>query len=233
MNILVFQHLAVEHPGLFRDLWRAAGHVVRIVALDEGEAIPDLGGFDLLAVMGGPQDVWQVERFPWLAAEMAAIRDWVLAGRPYLGICLGHQLLAEAMGGKVGPMAVPEVGLTTVQLTEAGRADPVLGGLGPEVAAFQWHGAEVQRLPEGAEVLAVNAACQVQAMRIKRAWGIQFHIEMTETTVAEWSAVPEYRAAMERVMGPAAAGLAAELAPVLPDFAKVARMVDAGIGRVA
>ncbi|MFO1175454.1 MAG: type 1 glutamine amidotransferase [Paracoccaceae bacterium] len=229
MNILVFQHLGVEHPGVFRDFWREAGHSVHIAALDEGAPIPDLSGFDLLAVMGGPMDVWQTEAHPWLLPEMAAIRSWVRdLGRPYLGICLGHQLLAQATGGKVGRMAVPEVGVTTTALTAEGRKDRLFAGLPPQVQAFQWHGAEVQHLPEGAVVLAANDACPVQALRVgPRAWGIQFHIEMTPSTVAEWSAVPEYAASMERALGPQrAAGLGPELAVHLPAFTAMARQIN-------
>lgn len=234
MNILVFQHLAVEHPGIFRDLWHEGGHRVEIVALDEGAPIPDLVGFDLLAVMGGPMDVWEVAKHPWLRAEMAAIRAWVLdLGRPYFGICLGHQLLAEALGGKVGRMAVPEVGVTVTQATEAGRADRLLSGLGSEVQAFQWHGAEVQRVPDGGVILAGNAACPVQALRVGQwAWGIQFHIEMTATTVREWSAVPEYAVSMAAALGAERArGLEAELAGHLPAFNAMARQIDSNLFR--
>lgn len=232
MNILVFQHLAVEHPGIFRDLWQEGGHRVHIVALDEGAAIPDLAGFDLLAVMGGPMDVWEGDRHPWLLAEMTAIRRWVLdLGRPYFGICLGHQLLAEALGGKVGRMAVPEVGVTATRLTPEGRGDPLLAGFGDEVRAFQWHGAEVQHLPEGAVTLAGNAACPVQALRIGRwAWGLQFHVEMTATTVTEWSAVPEYAASMAAALGgERARGLEAELAGHLPAFNAMARRINGNL----
>lgn len=234
MNILVFQHLDVEHPGIFRDLWREAGHRVTIIALDEGAPIPDLAGFDLLAVMGGPMDVWQTGSHPWLLDELAAIRAWVRdLGRPYFGICLGHQLLAEALGGKVGRMALPEVGVTATALTEAGRADPLFAGFDGELQAFQWHGAEVQRLPEGGVTLAGNAACPVQALRVgRRAWGIQFHVEMTATTVAEWSAVPDYAASMATALGAERArGLEAELAGHLPAFNGMARRINDNLFR--
>ncbi|MCF8480185.1 MAG: type 1 glutamine amidotransferase [Rhodospirillum sp.] len=229
MHILVFQHLAVEHPGIFRDFWRAEGHAAHIVALDEGDSIPDMAGFDLLAVMGGPMDVWDVDKHPWLIPEMAAIQHWVrVLGRPYLGICLGHQLLAEALGGKVGRMAKPEVGVTETALMPEGRTDSLFAGLASDLQVFEWHGAEVQSLPKEGVILAANAACPVQAMRVgDRAWGIQFHVEMTPTTVAEWSAVPEYLSSMEAAMGvERARGLEAELAGHLPAFNTLARRIN-------
>lgn len=234
MKILVFQHLAVEHPGIFRDFWRQAGHDMHVVALDEGDAIPDLAGFDLLAVMGGPMDVWDTDRHPWLVAEMAAIRAWVRdLGRPYFGICLGHQLLAQALGGTTGLMAAPEVGVTISHLTAQGCADPLFRGLDPALSVFQWHGAEVQTLPADGVILASNAACPVQAMRIgPHAWGIQFHVEMTPNTVAEWSAVPEYAASIDRALGAARArGLQAELAGLLPGFNAMARQINDNLFR--
>ncbi|MEZ5798377.1 MAG: type 1 glutamine amidotransferase [Paracoccaceae bacterium] len=236
MKILVFQHLGVEHPGVFRDFWREAGHAVHIAALDQGAPIPDLAGFDLLAVMGGPMDVWQTAAHPWLVPEMAAIRAWVRdLGRPYLGICLGHQLLAQATGGRVGRMARPEVGLTSAGLTAEGRADGLFAGLPDRLATFQWHGAEVQALPPDAVVLAANEACPVQALRVgRRAWGIQFHVEMTPDTVAEWAAVPEYAASLAQALGAErAAGLGAELAGHLPGFTATARQINANLMRAA
>ena len=98
MKILVLQHADVEHPGSFHKLLQEDGHSWDAVELDAGEALPPIDGYDALWVMGGPMDVWQKDEHPWLKAEKAFIRDAVKGrGVPFLGLCLGHQLLAEAL----------------------------------------------------------------------------------------------------------------------------------------
>lgn len=229
MRILVFQHLAIEHPGIFATLWADAGHRLHTVELDEGAPIPELRGFDLLVVMGGPMDVWQEDAHPWFVPEKAAIRHWVRdLERPFLGICLGHQLLADALGGTVGLMERPEVGLLDVELTEPGRADPLFAGIDPVIGTLQWHGAEVTRVPDGGEVLASNAASRVQAMRWGRhAYGFQCHVEIDDSTVGDWACVPEYKANLERMLGAGAATrLSARVARELPSFHATARTLN-------
>jgi GMP synthase-like glutamine amidotransferase len=224
MKILVFQHVAVEHPGSFRDIMREAGHSMHAVELDENEPIPDLAGYDILLVMGGPMDVWEEDIYPWLKAEKAAIREWVAAGRPYLGMCLGEQLLAVAMGGKVTLMtAPPEVGMSEVSITP----DLIFQGIGPLCTCFQWHGAEVVELPPGARLLATSPGCAVQAFAIgTHAYGLQFHMELTETTAAEWGALPAYAQALETVKGQRAmAALEAEVSQNLPALKSTAAIL--------
>ena len=203
MKILVFQHVASEHPGSFRDIMAIRGCSMHQVELDEGDAIPPLDGFDIMLVMGGPMDVWEEEKFPWLRQEKAAIHEWVSAGRPYLGMCLGNQLLAEAMGGKATLMtAPPEVGMSKVRQV---LPDPIFKNVPELCTCFQWHGAEVSELPEGSRLLATSPGCDVQGFAIgQHAYGLQFHMELTDTTTAEWGALPEYAAALERVKGPGA-----------------------------
>lgn len=229
MRILVFQHLAVEHPGTFRDLWQAKNHEWHVVELDEGDTIPPLEGFDLLVVMGGPQDVWQEDIHPWLVPEKAAIRRWVGdLGKPYLGICLGHQLLVEAMGGHVGLMDRPEVGLADVELTPEGLNDPLLLGMGRTMHTFQWHGAEAKKLPAGVTILARNPACAVQAIRYgEHAYGLQYHVEITPDTVSDWEAVPAYKISLEQSLGPEeAARLKQTVEPHLVSFRATAQRID-------
>lgn len=229
MHILVFQHISIEHPGVFRDLWAEGGHTWRAVELDAGESIPALDGFDLMVAMGGPMDVWQEPEHPWLIPEKAAIRRWVKdLERPFLGICLGHQLLADALGGRVTPMARPEVGVVEVDLTADGRTDPLLAGSRELIEALQWHGAEISALPPGGRTLATNAASPFQAIRWgKYAYGFQYHIEIAATTVSEWSAVPEYKAALDRTLGADGAALLDKLvADSLPKFLAAVRQLN-------
>jgi GMP synthase-like glutamine amidotransferase len=205
VRVLVFQHIDVEHPGVFRDFMRADGNDWEVIALDRGQRIPEsMVAYDALLVMGGPMDVWDEDTLPWLRDEKRAIHRWVVqAGKPFLGICLGHQLLGEVIGGSVGRMSTSEVGLCNVEITPAGRGHEFFAGIESRFTCFQWHSAEVQRLPPSAVVCAVNDAGTIQAFRYGPcAFGLQFHVEITPDTVREWGTVPAYRASLEKVIGP-------------------------------
>ncbi|MEM7523014.1 MAG: type 1 glutamine amidotransferase [Pseudomonadota bacterium] len=228
MKILTLMHARVEHPGRFREFLAEDGHEWVPVELDEGETPPSLDGFDALWVMGGPQDVWQEDEYPWLAEEKRFIREAVEdRGLPYLGLCLGHQLLAEALGGEVGPSKIPEIGVMDVQLTEDGANGVFLDDLPDVFPSLQWHGAEVTKLPPGATVMATSPACAVQAMRWHNtAYSVQFHLETEDDTVDNWSKIPTYAKALESALGAGAADtLRAECAARMDEFAKMAERV--------
>ncbi|HVJ36143.1 MAG TPA: type 1 glutamine amidotransferase [Terriglobia bacterium] len=236
MRFLVFQHIACEHPGILRDFLARDGIAWDAVELDEGDAIPALDRYDALWVMGGPMDVWEEDRHPWLIAEKQAIREAVLERRlPYLGLCLGHQLLASALGGAVGKMAAPEVGILDVDLNAAGSADPLFAGLPQRLAALQWHGAEVQRLPDNARALAHSPLCPIQAMRVGRhAYGLQYHIELLDRTVSDWSRVPAYARALDEALGAGSMQrLEHQALQLMPDFNRTARRLYDNFMQVA
>jgi GMP synthase-like glutamine amidotransferase len=221
MRFLVFQHIAIEHPGIFREFFTADGIAWDAIELDEGEAIPPLDRYDALWVMGGPMDVWEEAEHPWLVGEKRAIREAVAErGLPYLGLCLGHQLLGAALGGKVGKAPRAEVGVLDVELTAAGRADPLFACIAPRFKALQWHGAEVSETPPGATVLAQSPLCAVQALRVGRhAYGLQYHTELTRATVREWGDVPAYACSLDATLGQGALPrLEAEALAQMPAF---------------
>jgi len=231
MRFLVLQHHPDEHPGVFRTFMKDAGIEWDAVELDAGEAIPDIAAYDALLSMGGPMDVWEVEENPWLADEKDLIRSAVgNGGLPFLGVCLGHQLLADALGGTVVKMDDAEVGIHKVHLTEAGKTDLVLGALSPTIESLQWHGVSVIKPPKNGVSLAESPVCPVQALRVgDRAYGIQFHVEVTDKTVGEWAIIPAYKRALDKALGEGGADrLNADTAARLEQFNQDAKtMFDA------
>lgn len=225
MHLLVLQHETVEHPGIFRTFLAGDGHTYDAVELQRGAPLPDsIAAYDALWVMGGPMDVWEETAHPWLAAEKAFIRDAVATHqRPYLGLCLGHQLLASAFGAEVGP-GTPEIGLMPVTLSESPRA--VFKGMPDDIETLQWHGAEVKALPDGAVTLAASPVCAIQAMRLgDTAISAQFHLETEPDTVANWAAIPAYAEALSKALGPGAvAALDAAVTAQMPALNATARL---------
>jgi GMP synthase (glutamine-hydrolysing) len=202
-RVLVLQHIACEPPGEFEDVLRERGAAIHRVELDEGEPLPGgWEGFDGIVAMGGPMSVNDDDSLPWLGAEKALIGDAVRAGLPYWGACLGVQLLAASLGARVYAGPAPEVGVLPVMLTAEGRSDPVFQGLPAEFPTLQWHG-DTFDLPEGATLLASSPAYPNQAFRFGRwAYGVQFHVEVSEPMAAEWAGVPAYTEYADRVLGP-------------------------------
>jgi GMP synthase (glutamine-hydrolysing) len=185
-TLLAIQHVPWEGPHRVLEACGALHvHTVRPLA---GQPLPPQEEISGAVVMGGPMNVDEVERFPALAAE----REWLAAAvrceLPVLGICLGAQLLARALGAEVRPGEGPEIGFAPVEISDPG--DPVLGGLAPSTDVLHWHG-DVFNLPDGAQSLASSAMTEHQAFRAGNAWGALFHPEADLALVEAWLAVPE------------------------------------------
>ncbi len=201
MRLLVLQHISCEHPGVFTEVMRERGVEPVAVELDAGEALPDWREFDGVIAMGGPMGATDDADHPWLALEKQLVRESVDDGRPFLGVCLGVQLLAAALGARVYSSERAEVGLLPVELTAEGRADPVFAGLDGPLVSLQWHG-DTYELPDGAVHLARSPQVEQQAFRAgDRAYGVQFHLEVTPEMAREWAEVPAYRQSLANTLG--------------------------------
>lgn len=206
MKFLSLQHIAIEDPGTFKDFLLADGHTLTTIQLDEGDTIPsNLNEFDAMLCMGGPMDTFMEQEHPWLVLEKKAIREYVLnLKKPFLGFCLGCQLLGEVLGGRVVSSEPPEIGVLDINIIDDAKQDPVFNFLPNSIKALQWHSYEVQGLEtiDGVEVIGSSPSTKYQIFGYNNhAYGIQFHIEIRKSTVDDWAAVPEYKNALEQSLG--------------------------------
>ncbi len=165
----------------------AAGLESRVVRLDRGDELPSPGDLGGLVVMGGAMGVHDGHEFPWLATERRWIADAVSSEVPVLGVCLGAQQLAAALGATVTTGPSPEIGVGDVELTAKGRADPVLGPEGTRLPVIHWHG-DTFEIPAGAVRLATGDRYPNQAFRYgDRVYGLQFHVEVDDAMAQAWA----------------------------------------------
>jgi len=191
MRLLLLQHDPLDGPGALTDWAAEHGYSVAICLICQGEPLPPLESFDLLVSLGGPMGAYEEEKHPWLAAEKEYLRQALTAGKKILGLCLGAQLLADALGGKAFRHTCKEFGWQPIEPLTAGLT--WFGG-SSVFQAFQWHG-DTYSLPPGAVQLARNEAAEQQAFLIEapgggKVLGLQFHLEWTEQMAREALAEP-------------------------------------------
>jgi len=188
-SLLILQHEPHEGPGAWGPIFQGQGRKVVTKNLFAGEKVPqeeDLLAFDGVVIMGGPMSANDAEKLEFIRDELAMIPQALELKIPLLGVCLGSQLIAKALKGKVSPGKQKEIGWYPMQLTPSADKDKVLGGLGSPVFIFQWHG-ETFELPSGAVHLAKSSLYPHQAFRYTdRVYGLQFHCEMTDSMIREW-----------------------------------------------
>ena len=205
-NVIVLQHIKIEDPGYIKDLMLQDNVNLITIELDEGEKIPsDLNKFDAMFCMGGPMDTWMEDDYPWLIEEKKKIKEFVVdLKKPYLGFCLGCQLLGEVIGGKVVKSKPPEIGILNVKFLETKKNDNLFSSFPDQIKSLQWHSYEVQNLEfnKNVTLIASSDVTKYQIFKFQNhAYGIQFHIEIKDKTVNDWGCVPEYKAALEKQLG--------------------------------
>ena len=155
--------------------------------------------------MGGPMDTWMEKDYPWLIDEKKRIKEFVVdLKKPYLGFCLGCQLLGEAVGGSVVKSNSPEIGMLNINFSENKKSDLLFNEFPSQIKSLQWHSYEVKELDKIKDItlLASSPETKYQIFKYQNhAYGIQFHIEIKDTTVGEWGCVPEYKSALEKQLG--------------------------------
>jgi len=201
-KLLVFQHVAYEILGTLNPQLKDAGFRIRYVNFGrEPHARPCLDGYQGVVVLGGPMNMDEVDANPHLATEVAVVREAIGRDMPVLGICLGAQIIATALGGGVGRAPEKEIGWYPVSPTDEGRRDRLVGAFADTEQIFQWHG-DTFDIPKGAVHLASSPGCPNQAFRYgENVYGLQFHLEVDEALIERWLNVPHHRAEIASLGG--------------------------------
>ncbi|MBI2209435.1 MAG: type 1 glutamine amidotransferase [Deltaproteobacteria bacterium] len=185
-TILAIQHIECETPGTIAAALEAKRIAIQAVSVYKGEPVPkEMGAAAGLVIMGGPMGVYEEDRYPFLCDEIRLIEQAVKEDKAVLGVCLGSQLLAKALGARVTKGKKKEIGWYPVSLAEGATKDRLWTGVEPSFTAYHWHG-DVFELPRGAELLASSASTPCQAFRYGgRAYGFLFHMEVTEKIIKQ------------------------------------------------
>ncbi|MFA5059382.1 MAG: type 1 glutamine amidotransferase [Candidatus Omnitrophota bacterium] len=180
--ILIIKHIAVEGPGTIASFFQKK-KTLKTIELSAGDPLPrDLKGVEAVIVMGGPMNVDEEDKYPFLRDENIFIQNVLKKEIPYLGICLGSQLLAKASGAKVAKSPVEEIGWFKVSLEK----DPIFENLENNIDVFQWHG-DTFDIPKSGKLLATATGCHHQALKVgTNAYGLQFHVEVTGRIIDSW-----------------------------------------------
>lgn len=200
-SVLTIQHMSAEPLGTLGDSLSSAGIALRSVRIDRGEAVSRaMAGANGLVIMGGSMGVYEADRYPFLRDELRLIEDALRLNVPVLGICLGAQLLAAALGSRVFPAGVKEIGWYPVAVNTVAHDDPLFARAPDAFTAFHWHG-DTFDLPAGATRLASSAITREQGFRHGKTWGVQFHLEVTEQVVSAMMVGADAELAAEGVSG--------------------------------
>ncbi|OPY76078.1 MAG: GMP synthase (glutamine-hydrolyzing) [Syntrophorhabdus sp. PtaU1.Bin058] len=186
-KILIIKHVEHEGPGLIADALHSEEWELKTIELEKGEALPgDLREIAAVIILGGPMNVYEVDKFPFLDDEEKLIRKTLIEEVPFLGICLGAQLLAKTCGVKVYKSPEREIGWYTVRVTRGGKKDILFRDIPERMVVFQWH-EDTFEIPDGGILLTTGKPCKNQAFKIgSNAYGLQFHVEVTADMIREW-----------------------------------------------
>ena len=186
--ILYLKHIEIEGPETMALFFEKHGYQSNVLELYNGATFPQhLDGIDAVICLGGPMNVYEEDKYSFLQAENVFIQRLLDEQIPFLGICLGSQLLAKAAGAQVTRSPVEEIGWSRVKLTDDGLSDVLFKGLGRELLVYQWHG-DTFSIPPNGKWLVKGQDCPRQALKVGSvAYGLQFHIEITDTSIGQWT----------------------------------------------
>ena len=186
MNVLIIKHIEIEGPGSIEYCLRQERISYQILNLKPGIPLPKLDDLTHIVLLGGPMNVYEEDRYPFLREEDLFIKEAIQRGKSILGICLGAQLIAKALRAKVFKAPVKEIGWYDVSLTRIGSIDPLFSKLPKTFSVFQWH-EDTFEIPHSAILIATSSLVPYQAFRYgDNAYGLQFHLEVTQEMIHKW-----------------------------------------------